>query len=73
MPIVIAGYTVKAVMGVGIRWEYEPLHLSVLSDDCRSAPTLLIRLLNLTQNLKNHTNLALIFAVSSGQCDLYAL
>ena len=53
MPTVIAGNAVKAVMGVGIRWEYEPLHLSVPSDDGRSAPTLLIRLLNLPQKPEN--------------------
>ena len=73
MPTVITGYAVKAVMGVGIRWEYEPLHLSVPSDDGRSAPTLLIRLLNLPQNLKIHPNFAFVFAVSRGQCDLNAL
>ena len=49
MPTVVAGYAVKAVMSVGIRWEYEPLHLSILSDDGRLAPTPQRRLLNLTQ------------------------
>jgi hypothetical protein len=62
MPTVIAGYAEKAVMGVGIRWECEPLYLSVLNDDGRLAPTLQRRLLNLTQNLKIHTNFAFIIA-----------
>jgi hypothetical protein len=69
MPTVIAGYAEKAVMGVGIRWECEPLYLSVPGDDGRSAPTLLFRLLNLPQNQKIHPNS--VFAVSRGQCDLY--
>jgi hypothetical protein len=73
MPTVIISYADKAVKAVGIRWEYQPLHLSVPSDDGRSAPTPLICILNLLQNQKIHTNFAFVFAVSRGQCDLYAL
>jgi hypothetical protein len=62
MPTVITGYAVKAVMGVGIRWEYRTLHLFVLSDNGRLAPTLLRRLLDLPQNPKIYTSFAFIFA-----------
>jgi hypothetical protein len=65
MPTVIISYADKTVMGVGIRCECEPLHLSILSDDGRLAPTLQRRLLNLTQYLKIHIRFASIFAASS--------